>query len=129
MVNKGAYILKNYKNYDATILATGSEVSLALKASIILEKKQIRARVISLTCMELFEKQNLQYKNKILGNKACYAIEAASSISWEKYVNKKNFIGMESFGASAPYKKLYDYFGITAENLVKLILGKLKNEN
>ena len=124
MVNKGAYIIKDFKNYQATIIATGSEVSLALKASNILEKKNFKARVVSMSCWELFDKQLDRYKKNIIGSKNCYAVEAASSMGWSKYVNEENFIGMNSFGASAPYKDLYKFFGITAENLVKLIIKK-----
>ena len=129
MVNKGAYIIKDFKNYHATIIATGSEVSLALKASDILEKKNLKARVISMSCWELFDKQLNKYKKNILGNKNRFAIEAASSMGWSKYVNEENFIGMKSFGASAPYKDLYKFFGITAENLVKLIIKKHGKSN
>ena len=124
MVNKGAYIIKDFKKYHATIIATGSEVSLALKASDILEKKNLKARVVSMSCWELFDKQLNKYKKNILGDKNRYAIEAASPMGWSKYVNEENFIGMNSFGASAPYKDLYKFFGITAENLVKLIIKR-----
>ena len=122
MVHKGAYIIKNFKNYDATILATGSEVELALNASKLLEKKKIKTRVVSMTCWELFEKQDQNYKKSILGNKKCYGIEAASQMGWSKYLPDKNFIGMSSFGASGPYKDLYNFFGITVEKLVKKII-------
>ncbi len=125
MVHKGAYIIKNYKKYDATILATGSEVELALYASNILEKKKIKARVISMTCWELFEKQDTSYKKSIMGNKKCYGIEAASQMGWSKYVRDENFVGMKSFGASGPYKDLYKFFGITAEKLAKKIIKTL----
>ena len=70
---------------------------------------------------ELFEKQTTKYKKQILGSKLCFGIEAGVINGWEKYVNQKNFIGMKSFGASAPYKDLYKFFGITADNLVKTI--------
>ena len=124
MVNKGAYIIKNFTKYDATIIATGSEVSLAIEASNFLEKRKIKARVISMTCWELFDKQTKKYKNNIIGNKNCYAVEAASSMGWSKYVPVENFLGMNSFGASGPYKELYNYFGITVNNLIKLITKK-----
>ena len=69
----------------------------------------------------LFEKQTNEYKTRILGEKECFGIEAASSMGWTKFVKEKNFIGMKTFGASAPYKELYKYYGITSENLIKLI--------
>ena len=115
-----------FKNYQLTILSTGSEVSVAIDASSMLERKNINARVVSMTCIELFEKQNKNYKERILGNKNCYAIEAASPLSWGKYVKENNFIGMNTFGKSAPYKDLYDHFKITSKNLVKLILEREK---
>ena len=126
MVKKGAYVLKDHKMYHATILATGSEVSIALKVSNTLEKEKIFVRVISFTCWELFEKQTKKYKTKIIGNKECFGIEAASPMGWTKFVKEKNFIGMKTFGSSAPYKELYKYYGITSENLLKLIRKSCK---
>jgi len=126
MVKKGAYILKDYRMYHATILATGSEVSIAVNVSNVLEKEKIFVRVISFTCWELFEKQADEYKTKIIGDKECFGIEAASSMGWTKFVKEKNFIGMKTFGASAPYKELYKYYGITSENLLKLIRKSYK---
>ena len=79
-----------------------------------------------MTCWELFDKQSKEYKKIILGDKACFGIEAASFMGWSKYVPEKNFIGMNSFGASAPYKKLFNFFGITPQKLVKIIQKKNK---
>ena len=121
LVKKGAYLVKDYKKYDATILATGSEVEIALQASAKLKKNNKNIRVVSMPSFELFEKQTTKYKKQILGSKLCFGIEAGVINGWEKYVNQKNFIGMKSFGASAPYKDLYKFFGITADNLVKTI--------
>ena len=125
LVEKGAYIIRNFDNYDATILATGSEVEIAHKASKELEKYQINARVISIPCFELFDSQSKEYKKQILGSKLCYGIEAGVINGWEKYVNSENFIGMKTFGASGPYKELYKYFGITVDNLVESIKKNL----
>ena len=125
LVEKGAYIIRNFDNYDATILATGSEVEIAHKASEELEKYQINARVISIPCFELFDSQSKEYKKQILGSKLCYGIEAGVINGWEKYVNSENFIGMKTFGASGPYKELYKYFGITVDNLVESIKKNL----
>ena len=126
LVEKGAYIIRNFDNYDATILATGSEVEIAHKASKELEKYQINARVISIPCFELFDSQSKEYKKQILGSKLCYGIEAGVINGWEKYVNSENFIGMKTFGASGPYKELYKYFGITVDNLVESIKKNLE---
>ncbi len=130
MVSKGAYLVKDFKNYHVTILSTGSEVSIALETSKILKKKNINARVVSMTCQEIFENQNNKYKEKILGKKSIYAIEAASFQSWAKYVKKEHFVGIDTFGASAPYKDLYKHFKITSKNLSNIILKKEnKNDN
>ena len=120
-VKKGAYIIKNYDDYDATIFATGSEVEIACEASDKLKSESINARVISIPSFELFEKQSLNYKKNIIGNKDCFAIEAGVINGWEKFIREENFIGMNSFGASGPYKELYKYFGITANNLAEKI--------
>ena len=127
LVKKGAYILKNFENYQATILATGSETEIAFKASIELEKEAIFARVVSIPSFEIFQNQNENYKKKIIGNKTCFAIEAGVINGWEKYVNSDNFIGMTSFGASGPYQDLYKHFGITVENLIKKIKQNLES--
>ena len=121
LVKKGAYIIKNFDNYDATILATGSEVEIAQNASEELEKYQIYVRVVSIPCFELFDSQSKEYKKQILGSKLCYGIEAGIINGWEKYVDSENFIGMKTFGASGPYKELYKYFGITVDKLVEKI--------
>ena len=124
LVKKGAYIIRNFVKYDATILATGSEVEIANKASEELEKYQINARVISIPCFELFDSQSKRYKKQIQGSKPCYGIEAGVINGWEKYVDSENFIGMKTFGASGPYKELYKYFGITVDKLVEKIKRK-----
>ncbi len=125
-VKIGAYEITNFKEYDATILATGSEVEIASDASKRLEQENnIKIRVISLPSMELFELNNDEYKNKILGNKPIFGVEAGVINGWEKYLNTNNFIGMTSFGASGPYKDLYKYFKITSKDLVDKILKNL----
>ena len=105
LVNKGAYVIKNYPNYHATIFASGSEVEIAIDASNKLQEKNINLRVISFPSMELFEHQDEQYKKEIIGKKPLFAVEAGVINGWEKYINHKNFIGMNSFGESGPYKE------------------------
>ena len=78
-----------------------------------------------MTCWELFDKQSKAYKKIILGDKVCFGIEAASFMGWSKYVAEENFIGMNSFGASAPYKELYKHFKIDAESLISKIKKNL----
>ena len=125
LVKKGAYIIKNYEKYNATILASGSEVEIGLEASNRLEKENIKARVVSFPSFELFNKEEQAYQKNILGDKPVFAIEAGIVNGWEKFVSKENFIGMNSFGASAPYKELYKHFKIDAESLISRIKKNL----
>ncbi len=126
IVEKGAYPIIDFDDYHATILATGSEVEIACESSKILSEQNINIRVISFPSWEIFDKNNEKDKMKILGNKLLFAIEAGSINGWEKYVSSENFIGMKSFGASGPYKELFEHFEITSDALVKLIKERLK---
>ena len=121
MVNKGAYVIKNFTNYHASIFASGSEVEIAVAASNKLKNKNINLRVISFPSMELFENQNNEYKKNIIGEKPLFAIEAGVINGWEKYINHNNFIGMNSFGESGPYKDVYKHFGITSDEICQKI--------
>ena len=129
---QGAYILSETKKgkRDLTILATGSEVSIAIKAKEILEKKGVKVVVVSMPCWEIFDKKNDTYKNKILGPiKKRIAIEAASKFGWTRYIKNDDYIlGMNSFGSSAPHKVLYNNFGLNAKELVKLSLRICKKK-
>ncbi len=124
-IKKGAHAIIDYDNYDGTILASGSEVEIACECSKMLHKNKIKVRVISFPSWEIFEKNSDNEKQKILGDKAIFAIEAGVINGWEKYIPKENFVGMKSFGASGPYKELYEHFGITSEELYNLIIKKL----
>lgn len=126
---KGAYVLKEAKGKrEVTLLATGSEVEIALNAQKMLEAKGIPTAVISMPCWELFEKQGQAYKDMVLGKDTFrVAIEAASPMGWDKYIGEKGImIGMERFGASAPYETLYEKFGFTPEHIVKIVEGERK---
>ena len=125
LVKKGAYLIKNYSEYHASIFASGSEVEIALEASEKLEKVNIYLRVISIPSMEIFENQNDDYKKKIIGKKPCFAVEAGVINGWEKFVDIKNFVGMNSFGKSGPYKGLYKYFEITADTIYEKVKTEL----
>ena len=92
-----------------------------------LEGININLRVISFPSMELFENQEDVYKKKIIGEKPCFAVEAGVINGWEKYVNHKNFIGMNSFGESGPYKDVYKHFGITAHDIFEKIKFELNS--
>ena len=126
----GAYeVLRTNKKIKLTILASGSEVNLAIEASHKLAKDKIYSKVISVPCMELFDKQSKTYRNKILNEtKNKISIEAGSSDCWKKYVgeNGKNF-GINEFGKSAPFKEIYKYFGLTKENITNKSKNLIKN--
>jgi transketolase len=116
--NKGAYILVEQKNPDVVIIATGSEVSLALSAAESLAKDGVKAQVVSMPSWELFEKQPQSYKDSVLppNIKARVAVEAGIEMGWQKYIGDNGiFIGMKSFGASAPANICFEKFGITAD--------------
>lgn len=119
LVAKGAYILRDVDGErDITLLATGSEVHLAVEAAQALAQDGIKAAVISMPCWELFEEQGRNYRMSVLGNAPRLAIEAAVGMGWECYTqNSDYFIGMNGFGASAPASELFNHFGITAEAL------------
>ena len=126
LVKNGAYIIRNYENYDATILASGSEVEIACSASEkIKQSNNLKVNVVSIPSFELFNKQDAEYKKKILGNKTIFGIEAGVINGWEKYLNSNNFVGMTTFGESGPYKELYNHFKITDENLIETIISAL----
>ena len=114
MVNKGAYVIKNKSDYHASILASGSEVEIAVEASSKLEEKNINLRVISFPSMELFENQDENYKREILGEKPLFAVEAGVINGWEKYINFK--IGV--------WNNLYfpEIFKILSTNIVEPIV-------
>jgi len=126
---RGAYVLKESKEKrEVTLLATGSEVDIAVKAQQILEEKNIPTAVVSMPCWELFESQDQAYKDSVLGtNTFRVAIEAASPMGWDKYIGENGvMIGMDRFGASAPAEVLYEKFGFTPEHIVKIVEGERK---
>ena len=124
---KGAYILAEADSIkQATILATGSEVEVALKAREILEAEGVGVGVVSMPCWELFEKQDEAYKADVLGAGVRVAVEAAVKLGWERWIGDGGgFVGMESFGASAPATQLYENFGITAAAVVAAVKDRL----
>ena len=119
----GAYeVLRTGKKIKVTILASGSEVNLAIETSHKLAKQKIYSKVISMPCQELFENQSNNYKNKILKeSKNIFAIEAGSKMSWNKYIQKGLCFSIEDFGKSAPFKKIYDHFGLSSDKISKKI--------
>lgn len=121
-VSKGAYVLAGSDKADVLLLASGSEVSLALNAREKLAGEGVSASVVSMPCWELFEKQSREYKDSVLpaGIKARVGIEAGVEQGWRKWLGDNGiFIGMSSFGASAPAKVCFEKFGITVEKVVE----------
>ena len=115
---KGAYAVSDDVDFDVILMASGSEVEIVLEAKERLNKDGIEVRVVSFLSQELFDKQSDDYKKTILPSYADkrIAVEAGSSMSWYKYVGDKGkIIGIDNFGASAPYEVLYEKYGITAE--------------
>ena len=116
-----------YKRQDLTIIATGSEVQLAMHAKAHLKENGIKANVVSMPCTEIFDQQDDEYKTNILGDGPRVAIECGYPDFWHKYLNQGDLvIGMESFGESAPGSVLMDHFGFTADKVSKKIINFLK---
>ena len=113
---KGAYVLIEPKGRrDVTLIATGSEVSLAVTAAKVLQGEGIDAAVVSMPCWELFASQDQGYQDAVLGRAPRVGVEAAIDFGWQKWLGPQGiFIGMRGFGASAPAEELYKHFGITA---------------
>ena len=130
MSSLGGYELKKTNlNPEVTLIASGSEVQIAIEALNKLQEININSKVISMPCQELFDKQSKEYKEKIIDkNSIKISIEASSIYGWEKYVGPDGIsLGIKSFGKSAPYKKIYEYFNLTSDNVVKVakkMLGK-----
>ena len=114
---KGAYVLKDTKGTpDAILMGTGSEVQICLDAADKLTADGVNVRVVSVPCWKLFDEQDAKYKESVLPAAVTkrVAVEAGIKMGWEKYIgNDGAFIGMDSFGASAPAEELYEHFGIT----------------
>jgi transketolase len=134
LVSKGAYVLAEATGKRQVILmATGSEVEIALKARDALEAEGIGTRVVSMPSMELFAQQDEAYRKRILpGGPVRVAVEAGVRMGWDRWLlgergkeTKAGFVGMSSFGASAPIDRLYKEFGITAENTVAVVKSLL----
>ena len=127
----GGYVLadSNKKTPDVILIATGSEVSLAVNAKAELAKQGVDARVVSMPCVEEFEKQSEKYKESVLPSqvRARVAVEAGATMCWYKYVGMDGkVVGIDTFGASAPAKKLFEKYGFTVENVVNAALEVAK---
>ena len=125
----GAYTIK-VTSHDSNVIlvASGSELELALKVQKSLKENKIDSKVVSMPCMELFDKQPESYKEEIFEeNSIVFTLEAGSISSWQKYKGNKGYnFGIDNFGESAPYKKIYEYFGLTEDNIVNTIQNHLR---
>lgn len=125
---RGAYVLKEADGErQATLLATGSEVAIALEARSILQCDGIPTAVVSMPCWELFEEQDKAYRNHVLRpDTVRVGVEAAVRFGWDRYIGETGgFVGMSGFGASGDYPDLYRQFGITAEAVVAAVRAKV----
>ncbi len=135
LVEKGAYVLAEAEGKrQAILMATGSEVSIALAARDLLQAEGIGTRVVSMPCWELFEAQDESYRRRVLppAGPVRVAVEAGVRMGWDRWLcgergsaKKAGFVGMESFGASAPADVLFDHFGITAEGVADKVKSLL----
>ena len=132
---RGGYVIRPAQSErKATILATGSEVSIAIDAQALLEKEGIGAAVVSLPCWELFDQQSEAYRNEVLGGGVRVAVEAAGPFGWERYLGSigprdskvgGGFVGMMGFGASAPGPDVYKHFNITPAAIAEAVKARL----
>jgi transketolase len=124
---RGGYVLAEAEGKrQVTLVATGSEVEIAMAARDKLKSEGIAAAVVSLPCWALFDRQDAAYRQSVLGDAPRIAVEAASPFGWERYLGEGGtVIGMHGFGASAPAEQLYQHFGITAEKVVEAAQRRL----
>jgi transketolase len=125
---RGAYVISPAEGSEkAVLLATGSEVEIALKAQDLLKEQGVGVRVVSVPSFELFEQQDAAYQSEILGGDLPkVAIEAGVRMGWDRWIGHDGgFVGMTGFGASAPYQTLYRHFGITAEAAVAAVRARI----
>ncbi len=124
---RGAYVLAEAEGArQATIIATGSEVSLAMTARAALAAEGVHVAVVSMPCWELFAQQDETYRAQVLGGPVRVGVEAGSSFGWDRWLGPNSeFIGLDSFGASAPMEDLYKHFGITPEAIAAAVKRRL----
>jgi len=126
---KGAYTVSlTSHESNVTLVASGTEVEIALKVQEKLKENNIHSKVVSMPCMELFDKQPEDYRKDILEeNSLIVTIEAGSIISWQKYIKNKGLnLGIDKFGESAPYKEIYKHFNLSEEDITNFIQTKLR---
>ena len=134
LCEKGGYLLyddsSEINRRRVTLIATGSEVGLALEVKKILNDKDISANVVSIPCFELFNKQPQSYRDQLLGDSLRIGIEAAVEFGWRKYLRENDlFFGVNSFGKSGSCGENYEFFGLTATNISEKICAYLEKNN
>ena len=119
----GAYEVNvSSHDYKVTILASGSEVELALSTQTLLSNLGVESKVVSVPCQELFDKQSDEYKNKILENNLIVSLEAGTVSCWYKYLKQDDIaIGIDNFGKSAPYKEIYNEMNLSSNRIASII--------
>jgi len=126
---KGAYVV-NITSHESnvTLVASGTEVELALKVQEKLKENNIHSKVVSMPCMELFDKQSESYQKDILEeNSLIVTLEAGSVMSWQKYIQRNGVnLGIDKFGESAPYKEVYDHLDLSEGKITSFIQKKLR---
>jgi transketolase len=123
---RGAYVLRDAENAQVALLATGSELAIALGAADLLAERGVAARVVSMPCWELFAAQDQAYRDSVLppGLTARVAVEAGRTLGWERYVGDHGaVVGVERFGFSAPFQQIYKHFGLTPEHVAEVAQG------
>jgi transketolase len=126
---QGAYVLSDTADFQVILIATGSEVQIALDAQKLLAEKGVAARVVSMPCWELFAAQSAEYKESVLpaAVTARVSVEAGITLGWERFVGSAGIaIGIDHFGASAPYEILYEQFGLTATAVAEAAVSLVK---
>jgi len=123
---KGGYTLVEAENADVTLVSTGSEVSLCVEAAHVLSKEGLKARVVSLPCWSVFDKQPKDYQLSVIKpGIPTMSVEALATLGWQKYSHEQ--FGLDRFGASAPYKVLYEKFGFTPQGIAERAIKTIEH--
>ncbi len=127
---RGAYVIRDCDGArDVTLMATGSELGMAVEAAEVLAQDGMQVAVVSMPSMELFRQQPAEYRAEVLGTAPRVAVEAGVSMSWHEWIGRTGaFVGMSGFGASAPAAQLYEHFGITVNRVVAMARHVVTNE-
>ena len=127
---KGGYILSDEKNFDVAIISSGSEVEIALEAKKVLNEQGVRVRIVSMPSTDVFDKQTKAYREKVLPPASKrLVVEAGATLTWHKYVGAEGEImGLDHFGASGPYDRVYRGFGLTPAKVANKVKSMLKRK-